>query len=91
MKKIVKVHFPNLREDFLEEAIKTFSRIREIDDLKKPSTSVLLDWIYVLLYAEVPPEKISKEVPFVNVLLKKESDYHYFTSHYLGKSGMLRR
>ncbi|NHV97910.1 MAG: MoxR family ATPase [Thaumarchaeota archaeon] len=92
MEKIVKVHYPNLREDLLKEAIKTFYRIREIDELKKkPSTSELLDWIYVLLSAEVPPEKISKEVPFVNVLLKKESDYHYFANHYLGKSGMLRR
>ena len=92
MEKIVKVHFPNLREDLLKEAIKTFYKIRDIDDLKKkPSTSELLDWIYVLLRADVSPERISKEVPFINVLLKKESDYHYFVNHYLGKGGMLRR
>jgi MoxR-like ATPase len=92
MEKIVKVHFPSLREDLLKEAIRTFYKIRDIDDLKKkPSTSELLDWIYVLLQADVLPEKISKEVPFVNVLLKKETDYHYFVNYYFGKSGFPRR
>ncbi|MEM3386881.1 MAG: MoxR family ATPase [Nitrososphaerales archaeon] len=93
MEKIVKVHYPNLREDLLKEAIKTFYKIRSIDDLKKkPSTSELLDWIYVLLRADVSPDKISKEVPFINVLLKKETDFHYFVNNYLGKgSGLLRR
>ncbi|MEM3614716.1 MAG: hypothetical protein QXK91_05410, partial [Nitrososphaerales archaeon] len=76
-----------------KEAIKTFYKIRSIDDLKKkPSTSELLDWIYVLLRADVSPDKISKEVPFINVLLKKETDFHYFVNNYLGKgSGLLRR
>ncbi|MEM4725643.1 MAG: MoxR family ATPase [Nitrososphaerales archaeon] len=93
MEKIVKAHYPNLREDLLKEAIKTFYKIRSIDDLKKkPSTSELLDWIYVLLRADVSPDKISKEVPFINVLLKKETDFHYFVNNYLGKgSGLLRR
>jgi len=79
MREIVNVHFPDLRQELLGESIKTFYKIRGLDDLsKKPSTSELIDWIQVLTAAEVKPENISKEVPFINALLKKEADYHYF-------------
>jgi MoxR-like ATPase len=43
MQKIVEVHFPNLKQDLLNAAMKTFYQVRELPGLKKkPSTSELL-------------------------------------------------
>jgi MoxR-like ATPase len=81
MEEIVKVHFPDIKNNLLYAAIKTFYRLREIDGFrKKPSTSELLDWIQALTIGGISPDTISKEIPFVGTLLKKEQDYEYFTS-----------
>jgi MoxR-like ATPase len=81
MEEIVKVHFADIKNNLLYAAIKAFYKLREIDGFrKKPSTSELLDWIKALIIGGIPPEKISKEIPFVGTLLKKESDYAYFTN-----------
>jgi MoxR-like ATPase len=91
MEEIVKVHYPEIKENLLKEAQKTFYSIREIDALrKKPSTSELIDWIKALMACEVATDKISKEVPFAGALLKKETDYDYFLNSYL-KNGLLNR
>jgi len=46
-----------------------------MDDLqKKPSTSELLDWIQALMISGVDVEDLSKEMPFLGVLLKKNQD-----------------
>ena len=79
MEEIVRVHFPDIRNNLLREAMKTFYTLRELDDLrKKPSTSELIDWLRALIAAGIPPETIPREVPFVGSLLKKETDYYYF-------------
>ena len=41
---------------------------------KKPSTSELVDWIRALELAGVDVSKISSEIPFIGVLLKKDKD-----------------
>jgi len=86
MEEIVRVHFPNIKDSLLSEALKTFYKLREIDDFrKKPSTSELIDWIRALIAGGIPHDKISSEIPFVGTLLKKETDYDYFVARMGGK------
>jgi MoxR-like ATPase len=81
MEEIVKVHFPDIKDSLLREALKAFYKLREIDDFrKKPSTSELIDWIRALIAGGVPHDKVSSEIPFVGTLLKKETDYDYFVA-----------
>jgi MoxR-like ATPase len=81
MEEIVRVHFPNIKDSLLSEALKAFYKLREIDDFrKKPSTSELIDWIRALIAGGVPHDKVSSEIPFVGTLLKKETDYDYFVA-----------
>ncbi len=79
MEEITRVHFPNIKDNLLREALKTFYKLRDIDDFrKKPSTSELIDWIHALIAGGISHDKISSEIPFVGTLLKKEADYDYF-------------
>jgi MoxR-like ATPase len=81
MEEIVNVHFPDIKNNLLREALKAFYKLREVDDLrKKPSTSELIDWIRALIAGGISPDRISSEIPFVGTLLKKETDYGYFTN-----------
>jgi len=88
MEEIVQVHFPNIKNSLLREALKTFYSLREIDEFrKKPSTSELIDWIRALIVGGIPHENISKEIPFVGTLLKKETDYDYFVNSHMTRIG----
>lgn len=81
MENIIKVHFPEIKDNLLRETIKVFYNLRNVEGFrKKPSTSELLDWIQALSTGGIPTDKISKELPFMGTLLKKESDYEYFMS-----------
>jgi MoxR-like ATPase len=72
----------------MEEAMKTFYSLREIDEFrKKPSTSELIDWLKALITCDVSPENVSREIPFAGALLKKEVDYDYFINNYLTRNG----
>ncbi|WP_310619211.1 AAA family ATPase [Flexibacterium corallicola] len=85
MQDIVGVHFGNIKERLLAEALKTFYSLRDIPGLKKkPSTSELLDWIKLLLNEDVDAETLreteSRKVipPLHGALLKNEQDVHLF-------------
>lgn len=85
MREIVDVHYPNLKKELLEEALKAFYELREIPGLKKkPSTSELLDWLKLLLAEDLPPEALSGSdrrktlPPLHGALLKNEQDVHLF-------------
>jgi len=83
MEEIVRVHFPDIKDNLLGEALKAFYSLREIDDFrKKPSTSELIDWIRALIAGGIPHENVSKQVPFIGTLLKKETDYDYFVRNF---------
>jgi len=87
MEEITRVHFPDIKDNLLREALKTFYKLREIDDFrKKPSTSELIDWIHALIAGGIPHDRISIEIPFVGTLLKKETDYDYFMARMGRKS-----
>ena len=86
MKRIVRVHHPALDEELVEQAIKAFYRLRATDRLRKrPSTSELIDWLLVLSRAEVTADRLTREVPFLGVLLKKEQDHGAFVEAYGGR------
>jgi len=83
MEEIVRVHFPDIKDSLLTEALKTFYSLRKVDDFrKKPSTSELIDWIRALIAGGIPHEQIAKQVPFVGTLLKKENDYDFFVRNF---------
>jgi MoxR-like ATPase len=74
LKEIVNVHFPGLEESILESTVKTFYKIRKMDNLKKkPSTSELIDWLTVLL-SQGAVLKPMEKIPFLGALIKSEED-----------------
>lgn len=76
METIVKVHYPDLAEHLLQEALKAFYWLRGVQGLqKKPSTSELLDWVQALTIGGIHPDKIAAELPFLGALLKKNLDF----------------
>ncbi len=76
MERIVKVHYPDIEEKLLREALARFYWLRSINELrKKPSTSELLDWLFVLMSNGISPEKVKNELPFLGVLIKRYEDY----------------
>jgi SpoVK/Ycf46/Vps4 family AAA+-type ATPase len=85
MRRIVDVHFPNIKKDLLAEALEAFYRIRDVPGLKKkPSTSELLDWLKLLLAEDISPESLRATdgkgtiPPLYGALLKNEQDVHLF-------------
>jgi MoxR-like ATPase len=75
MKRIVRVHHPNLDDEIVDQAIGAFYDVRGVPRVRKrPSTSELIDWITVLATHEVATDRIRAELPFAGVLLKKEQD-----------------
>lgn len=75
MREIIKVHFPELENNIISQAIAAFYYIRGLKDIqKKPSTSEIIDWIQALTISGIPMDKITKEIPFAGVILKKNED-----------------
>jgi MoxR-like ATPase len=75
MKRIVRVHHPNVDGALVDQAVVAFYELRAVPRLRKrPSTSELVDWITVLMQSDVGRERLVRELPFLGVLLKKEQD-----------------
>lgn len=75
MDEIVRVHFENIDENLLKQAMDTFYWIREIKEVrKKPSTSELIDWLNALMLGGIDPETIRTKLPYLGVLIKKDED-----------------
>ncbi len=84
MQQIVDVHFPNIKQDLVAEALTQFFEIRETSGLKKkPSTSEVLDWLKLLLVEDLDAIDMRREgkdaLPKLHgALLKNEQDIHLF-------------
>jgi len=75
MTDIVRVHHPDVEEDLLKQCLMKFYWIREQHEIRKhPSTSELIDWIAALRQAGIPSDAIESKLPFLGVLLKRETD-----------------
>ena len=85
MQKIIDVHFPDLKKELLNAAMKTFYEVRTLPGLKKkPSTSELLDWLKLLVAEDISLEALQSKddkvaiPPLVGALLKNEQDVTLF-------------
>jgi MoxR-like ATPase len=85
MQRIVDVHFPDVKQRLVAEALNIFYQIRDVPGIKKkPSTSELLDWLKLLLNEDVSPETLRERdpnrliPPLHGALLKNEQDVHLF-------------
>ena len=83
MREIVRVHYPDIQQKLVHEALEVFFRVREVSGLKKkPSTSELIDWLKLLLADDIPVDLLreqdaSKAIPpLYGALLKNEQDVH---------------
>ncbi|MEN0004428.1 MAG: MoxR family ATPase [Bacteroidota bacterium] len=81
MQAIVDVHFPNIQQELVLDAMRLFYELREVRGVKKkPSTSEFLDWLKLLLFDKMQGEQL-KEInlkeefpPHLHALLKNEQD-----------------
>lgn len=83
MREIVDVHYPNIKQTLVNEALEVFFDVRDIPGLKKkPSTSELIDWLKLLMADDIPDEILkdrdhTKAIPpLYGALLKNEQDVH---------------
>lgn len=81
LQRIVEVHYPNLEENMLQNALDLFGQLRTHRGLKKkPSTSELIDWIKLLAVGKITSEELAKMdisaglPPYSGALLKNEQD-----------------
>ncbi len=81
MQEIIKVHYPDIQKNLVNEALEVFFELRTVAGLKKrPSTSELIDWLKLLMSDDIP-ENILKDrdqssaiPPLYGALLKNEQD-----------------
>jgi MoxR-like ATPase len=78
---IVDVHYPQIKQDLVKEAMEIFFDVRKVPGLKKkPSTSELIDWLKLLMADDIPEEILrnrdtSKAIPpLYGALVKNEQD-----------------
>ncbi len=81
MQQIIDVHYPNVKQDLVRQALEVFFNLREANGLKKkPSTSELLDWLKLLMAEDIDAKTLhdkSKKgglMPMFGALLKNEQD-----------------
>ena len=83
MRQIIDVHYPDIAQELVQEAMEVFFDVRSIPGLKKkPSTSELIDWLKLLMADDIPDEILkerdpSKAIPpLYGALIKNEQDVH---------------
>ena len=82
MVEIVRVHHPTLEDDLMEAAMAAFYLLRGLDGLqKRPSTSELIDWVQALVVGGIGPERVTSDLPFLGVVLKKPQDLELARRH----------
>ena len=81
MQSIVDVHYPNIKQDLVKEALEIFFDVRKVPGLKKkPSTSELIDWLKLLMADDIPEEILTNRdttkaiPPLYGALVKNEQD-----------------
>src|SRR6266849_5784586 len=75
MARIVRVHHADLDQKLLDQTLRAFYAVRDLDGLRKrPSTSELIDWIAVLRRAGIASVELDAGLPFLGALLKREQD-----------------
>ena len=85
MQQIVNVHYPDIKERLVKNALGSFYEVRDVPGLKKkPSTSELLDWLKLLMNEDIDPETLRENdagkliPPLHGALIKNQQDVHLF-------------
>ena len=83
MREIINVHYPDIANELVKEAMEVFFDVRSIPGLKKkPSTSELIDWLKLLMADELGvvllrSQDTTKAIPaMAGALVKNEQDVH---------------
>ncbi|MDY7218202.1 MoxR family ATPase [Denitrificimonas sp. JX-1] len=81
LQKIVDVHYPDISQSLVSQALDVFFEVRQIPGLKKkPSTSELVDWIKLLMADNIGEEVLRERdptkaiPPLAGALIKNEQD-----------------
>ena len=77
MRQIIRVHFPKIDSDMLDNAITAFYDVRKFGDIeKRPATRELINWIRALKAdPDFKPKQLAKgDLPYLGVLFKKSQD-----------------
>ena len=77
MRRIVRIHFPDIATPLMEQAVDTFYALRQLDGIeKRPATRELINWIRALRNdPDFAPKKLtSRNAPYLGVLFKKSED-----------------
>jgi len=81
LQRIVDVHFPNIRQELVQEALEIFFDLRKVPGLKKkPSTSELVDWLKLLMADQIGEALLRERdptkaiPPLAGALVKNEQD-----------------
>jgi MoxR-like ATPase len=77
MRKIIRVHFPAVDSELLENAVAAFYAVRDFSDIeKRPATRELINWIRALKAdPDFKPKQLAKgDLPYLGVLFKKSQD-----------------
>ncbi|USD37255.1 MoxR family ATPase [Ferrimonas sp. SCSIO 43195] len=81
MKRIVEVHFPDIKPRLVQHAMEVFFELRQVAGLKKkPSTSELVDWLKLLMADDIDPTVLANTdirtalPPLCGALVKNEQD-----------------
>ncbi|MCG8517096.1 MAG: MoxR family ATPase [Pseudomonadales bacterium] len=83
MQSIVDVHFPNIQQEVVRDALEVFFDVRKVPGLKKkPSTSELIDWLKLLMADDLSAKMLQDKdagsalPPLYGALVKNEQDVH---------------
>ena len=78
MRRIIRVHFPAIDSELLENAVTAFYAVRDFGDIeKRPATRELINWIRALQKdPDFHLKRLAKNnLPFLGVLFKKSQDF----------------
>ena len=81
MQQIVDVHYPDIKQSLVRDALEIFFGVRAVPGVKKkPSTSELIDWLKLLMSDDISDEVLANRdpveaiPPLYGALLKNEQD-----------------
>lgn len=78
MRRIVRVHFPSISDELMNNCVRAFYQMRELRSVeKKPATRELINWIRALQQdPDFDPKALKKgQIPYLGVLFKKSGDF----------------
>jgi MoxR-like ATPase len=75
---IVRLHYPEVTESFLEASLTAFYRLREQSFEKPPATAELLDWMGAIQASDSKGPGSGKGIAHVGTLLKRTQDLMKF-------------